>query len=604
MSYVLVAATFAAAVAFGVFLSLVRARWFARLDAGFLVALTLAVGGFGLVVSSLFGLWGYERGRAVLVETLHGQLQNLADVIEEETVNDLKKANERLHRLTEEIGSMRSFSDTARLRQLLVRVQEFSPLLLQLDVLDDQGRVVVEHSLGDTPEAIDPAALAAARNGRPFVSEPFFSPSHTRYLISVGVPMKDSTGKSGMLMTYYDIQRDLVDLLEAARFGKTGNAVLVDGKGVIFAHPDTKLLGTDVSNFAAIKNAWQGERGWVEAPNNAGVDRLFVYRPMPKIVTVASNPWVLLAGIDASEAFAPIRSLTIEYAGGFIAIVVACVLLSRQLAVSIRRPVQELVEFAHQVEKGDLRQRVRIEGRDEMGQLAGALNEMVVGLEDRDRVKEIFGRYVTTRVSEEILRLNLKLGGERRNLTILISDVRNFTTMSESLPPEEVVGFLNDYFSEMVDAVFEQGGILDKFLGDGLLAVFGALEESTDHPRRAVLAALRMQELVQKINQKRAMVHKPSVAIGIGINTDDVVVGNIGSRQRLEYTVIGDGVNTCSRIESLNKEFGTTILITESTYAALGDEFVCRPMPEAHLKGKARAPRVFEVVGVKTTTPA
>jgi class 3 adenylate cyclase len=206
---------------------------------------------------------------------------------------------------------------------------------------------------------------------------------------------------------------------------------------------------------------------------------------------------------------------------------------------------------------------------------------------------------VTTSVSEEILRGNINLGGERRNLTILISDIRNFTTMSESLPPEEVVSVLNCYFTEMVDAVFAHSGILDKFLGDGLLAVFGALEESADHARRAVLTALRMTELLAKINDERAKTGKPPLAIGIGIHTDDVVIGNIGSRRRLEYTVIGDGVNTCSRIESLNKEFGTTILITESTYAALGDEFVCRPMPEAHLKGKTRAPRLFEVVSTK-----
>jgi class 3 adenylate cyclase len=207
---------------------------------------------------------------------------------------------------------------------------------------------------------------------------------------------------------------------------------------------------------------------------------------------------------------------------------------------------------------------------------------------------------VTTKVSEKILQGNLKLGGELRNLTVLISDVRNFTAMSEKMAAEEVVAFLNHYFSEMVEAVFEESGVLDKFIGDGLLAVYGSLDETPDHPRRAVRTALRMKERVEKINDERAAVGKPPIAIGIGIHTDDVVVGNIGSRRRLEYTVIGDGVNTCSRIESLNKEFDTTILITESTYAELGDEFVCRPMPEAHLKGKTNVPKVYEVVSEKT----
>ncbi len=167
------------------------------------------------------------------------------------------------------------------------------------------------------------------------------------------------------------------------------------------------------------------------------------------------------------------------------------------------------------------------------------------------------------------------------------------------MAPEEVVSFLNDYFSEMVDAVFEHGGVLDKFIGDGMLAVFGSLDEEPDHARRAVRAALRMKVLLAKLNGERSVAGRLPIGIGIGIHTDDVIVGNIGSRRRLEYTVIGDGVNTCSRVESLNKEFGTTILITEATHAEVGDEFECRLMPETALRGKAKALRVYEVTSRK-----
>jgi class 3 adenylate cyclase len=168
------------------------------------------------------------------------------------------------------------------------------------------------------------------------------------------------------------------------------------------------------------------------------------------------------------------------------------------------------------------------------------------------------------------------------------------------MSPEQVVGFLNDYFSEMVEAVFEQQGVLDKFIGDGMMAVFGGLDDAPDHPRRAVRAALRMKALLAKINGERAVLGQPPIAIGVGIHTDDVIVGNIGSRKRLEYTAIGDGVNTCARVESMNKEFGTTILITESTFAQVQDEFDCRPMPEAPLKGKTKIPRLFEVLSART----
>ena len=136
-------------------------------------------------------------------------------------------------------------------------------------------------------------------------------------------------------------------------------------------------------------------------------------------------------------------------------------------------------------------------------------------------------------------------------------------------------------------------------MGDGMLCVFGSVAETPDHERRAVMTGLRMKALQAKINGERTVAGKPPIAIGIGIHTDDVIVGNIGSRRRLEYTVIGDGVNTCQRVESANKEFGTTILITETTFEAVRDQFECRPMPETSLKGKTKTPRLFEVLSAR-----
>ena len=132
------------------------------------------------------------------------------------------------------------------------------------------------------------------------------------------------------------------------------------------------------------------------------------------------------------------------------------------------------------------------------------------------------------------------------------------------------------------------------------MAVFGALDDQPDHCRRAVLAGLRMKAKLAKINGERAIAGKKPISIGIGVHTDEVVVGNIGSHHRLEYTVIGDGVNTCSRVESMNKDFGTTLLITEQTHEHVRADFDCRPMPETRLRGKTQLVRLFEVVSHKT----
>jgi adenylate cyclase len=277
----------------------------------------------------------------------------------------------------------------------------------------------------------------------------------------------------------------------------------------------------------------------------------------------------------------------------------ACVVVAGLLSRSVTRPLHDLVGVVHKIRGGDLTASTTLTGHDEIGHLGTALNEMAHGLRDRDRIKEIFGRYVTTQVSQELLEKQITLGGERRRVTMLFSDIRNFTSMSEGMTPERIIEFLNDYFSEMVDAVFEHHGVLDKFIGDGMLAVFGSLDVVEGHERRAVLTALRMKARLAKLNGERAMIGQPPIAIGIGVHTDEVIVGNIGSRKRLEYTVIGDGVNTCSRVEGLNKEFGTTILITDATYEQVRDEFECRAMPEAPLKGKTKVPRVFEVVSAR-----
>lgn len=343
-----------------------------------------------------------------------------------------------------------------------------------------------------------------------------------------------------------------------------------------------------------------GQAGLVTALNARKESRLFGYRPVDSPATLARQPWVLLTEINADEQLAPLRRLRRELALGIALVLVAGLIVARHVSRSIEEPLQTLGDFAHRIGTGDLTGRLSLSGRDVSGRLAHSLNEMAAGLEERDHVKEVFGRYIATQVSDKILSGQVNLGGESRYVTILFSDIRNFTTTAEQMTPAQVVTFLNDYFSEMVEAVFEQNGMLDKFLGDGLMAVFGVFGDATDHPRRAVLAALRMKALLAKINGERSVAGKPPIAIGIGVHSDEVIVGNIGSRRRLEFTVVGDGVNVSSRLQGLNKEFGTTILVSETTYQALQGEFECREMPEAALRGRARQLKFYEVLSAKT----
>jgi adenylate cyclase len=258
-------------------------------------------------------------------------------------------------------------------------------------------------------------------------------------------------------------------------------------------------------------------------------------------------------------------------------------------------PSKHLLGGLAKVEEGNLDEEVEIVSNDEVGHLAVGFNRMIHGLRERRLLHDAFGKYVTRQVSEAVLKGELELGGERREISILFSDIRGFTTLSEKMEPEEVVSFLNKYLGVMVGVITRHGGTLDKFIGDGIMAIFGAPLDLESHTDSAVRAALEMREKLEVVNEELEREDGVSIRIGIGINTGEVIVGNIGSEQKMEYTAIGDHVNLAARIESLNKEHDTDILISENTSSRLGGGFGLRDMGEMKVKGKEEAVRIFAV---------
>jgi adenylate cyclase len=218
-------------------------------------------------------------------------------------------------------------------------------------------------------------------------------------------------------------------------------------------------------------------------------------------------------------------------------------------------------------------------------------------LEQEAVMRERFRRLLSPDIAEQVLsgHLEVKKGGELRETTVLFADIRGFTAMSESYEPQIVVDALNEYFERMVEIVFRYEGTLDKFIGDEMMVLFGSPVTHRDDPARAVRAALEMQAALGAINERHAARDLPPFEIGIGINTGEVVAGYIGSSQALEYTVIGDPVNTGSRLCSLAKPGQT--LLSEGTVEKLGNAFAFNELPAEQVKGKAQPIRVFELVG-------
>ena len=572
-------------------------RWFARFPNGVFFGAASTILTIVLVCSAVVGAWGFGAATRLMRVQLRASLDNIATLIQGQIDLEMQRGVLRLQDLSKAVApALRPRGDLKGLTSNLQAIRQFNVHYLEFDVVDANGRLVASsEGLGSRPSP-DRIATAFNLEGKPYVSEPRLSPLYKREVVYVGVPVTDGGKVTGALGALFDIQTVLQEVVRATKFEETGYATIVGGDGRILAHPDPSRLNEDVSRYPAVIKGMTTTEGALVAPNAAGQQRLFIFNQLRNPQTVDPKPWILLTQINESEALQPLARLRNELVAGVAVIVALGLGIAWSAAQSDARPLRTLEEVAHAIEGGDLTRKAHLEGRDAFARLGGAIDSMTKGLQERDHVKDVFGKYIGQQAAEGLLKGPLDLGGQSRNVTILFSDIRGFTAIAETMTPEQVVSFLNAYFSEMVGAVMEQGGVLDKFIGDGIMAVFGSFGDQPDHARRAVLAGLRMKALLAKINGDRSVHGQAPFDIGIGIHTGEVVVGNIGSKQRLEFTHIGDGVNTASRVQELNKEYHTTMLVTGATYEALGGAFTVRPVGEVTLRGKAQPLPIYEVL--------
>lgn len=272
------------------------------------------------------------------------------------------------------------------------------------------------------------------------------------------------------------------------------------------------------------------------------------------------------------------------------------------MARSVTKPVKLLAEGAKKIREGDYNHHVNITQRDEMGELAESFNSMVTGLAERDKVRNLLGKVVSPEVAEELLRKDIELGGEEREVTILFSDVRNFTSMCEGKKPTEILTLLNNYLTRVSAVIEEHGGVVDKYIGDAVMALFGAPLKHDNDPSRAVATALGMCDALSVMNVELVERGLAPLGVGIGINTAEVVAGNMGSNNRLNYTVVGDGVNLASRLEGLTKQYGATVITSGSTRDAAAD-YAYRELDRVQVKGKKEVVSIFEPMGLDAELP-
>ena len=250
----------------------------------------------------------------------------------------------------------------------------------------------------------------------------------------------------------------------------------------------------------------------------------------------------------------------------------------------LTRPIRALTVGVGRVAAGDLSQSLPVRSRDEVGQLTRAFNGMLEGLRQRDFIRSAFGRYVSPEVAKTLLESpgGLRFGGEKRVVTVLMSDLRGYTRFAEHGDPAVVMDVLNGFLGRMTDIIIEHGGTINEFIGDAIFAVFGAPLEHPDHAERAAGCALAMQGAMAQINREHAAQGRPRFEMGIGVNTGEAVVGNIGSEQRAKYAIVGSAVNVAARVEGAT--VGGQVFLTAETYARIRD--LAEVLGPTHLEAK------------------
>jgi len=317
--------------------------------------------------------------------------------------------------------------------------------------------------------------------------------------------------------------------------------------------------------------------------------------PMSVLGVVSYTRALALVGAEASAAGSLATDVLVLI--GFVVAVgmAAAVGLAISVSRSVAEPLSALAGAMAQVEDGRLETRCPVVSNDEIGEVTEGFNRMVQGLQERERVTEIFGKYVSREVRDEILAGRVALEGQQLEVTILFCDLRDFTPWVEATDPREVVRDLNGYFGEMEAAIRDQHGLVLQYIGDEIEAVFGAPVAHADHAEQAVRAAMEMRARLAAWNRDRERAGKAPLRHGIGVHTGTVLAGSIGSRERLSYALVGDAVNLASRIQGLTKELGGDLLVSGTTHARLDGRIPLVRAAAAHVKGRSAEVEVYRL---------
>ncbi len=477
----------------------------------------------------------------------------------------------------------------------------------QVSVLGVPGPVVVTRD--DATEAmleagLDPAEVLTVppetvrtlfdRSDGGIVSE---GPRHVaesgHWLLIVVVPLDNPVaGRQAVMLATVDLGR-VAELIAEHPFTAAGRIELVGSDGRRLFDPER----TDLSHLAIVAEAVE----LLDSRSRAVSARSYTRADGRSFLAAYGFPteldWALVVERSEADAYRAVARMNRSLGMAVLVGLGLAVLGAAFLAVKISRPVEQVADVARAVGQGDLDVEANEpRRRDEIAELAVEINRMIRGLKERDLIRDTFGRYVSPEVAQQVLAdpANLRPGGEVRTVTIMMSDLRGFTSLSERLSPAEMIELLNAYLGRMAELIHAHGGTVIEFIGDGIMALFGAPFAHDDDAARAVQCAARMQVDLEELNAELASRVQVRLEMGIGINTGNVIVGNIGSETRMKYGVVGDDVNLAGRIESFT--VGGEVLVSSATRELVADMAHFRGPIEVQAKGKKASQNVWALV--------
>ena len=402
-----------------------------------------------------------------------------------------------------------------------------------------------------------------------------------------------ASGAKSALLTNDHLNLNVL-LRDAMKDPDVAYVAVANPDGEILGHSDVGLTGSQLERPAGLAPA--GNRLAINNYATADGTRIFDFS-VPLSFSQVSLGALYLGFSDKSIA-ASLRQARNQALAVTVVMVLLGVAGAVGLATVLARPIRRLVAGTRSIAEGNFNVTLPVTSRDELGDLTHSFNEMARALREKEAIKRAFTRYVAREVVEEILKNpeSLVLSGQRRDVTVLFCDIRGFTPLAERLNPEEVVLLLNEFYNLMIETTFKHDGTLDKFLGDGVMCIFGAPIARDDHAMQAVRTALDMQAGITDLSSRFVREGRTPIAVGIGVSAGEVVAGTVGGEDRMEYTAIGDSVNLAARLESTAKP--GQILISERTFEMVKDRIDAKAMGAVRVKGKEEEVGVYEVMSL------